>query len=70
MSSEKKDKDRETILRRMQEALDHAEQSTARFRGARDDAIREAIKEGMSMYRVAQVVGISQQAVARIRDAG
>lgn len=53
-----------------QGAVEAAQRELGRQRRLRDDVIREAIQSGMSMYRVAQVVGISQQAVARIRDAG
>ncbi|MFV0535684.1 MAG: hypothetical protein ACK5MR_18850 [Cumulibacter sp.] len=38
-------------------------------RDDRDDAIRAAIAEGMSAYRVAQITGLSQRAVHKIRDA-
>ena len=40
------------------------------LREGRDEAIRAAIADGVTMYRIAQLVGIRQQSVARIRDAG
>lgn len=60
----------EDTLRESHAALAAAETTVQAERAARDQAIRNAISAGMSMYRIAQIVGISQQAVARIRDAG
>ena len=37
-------------------------------RSARDDAIRRALSQGMTAYRVAQVTGLSQPTVAAARD--
>ena len=62
-------KDHEKALRLTRDNLAHAEAMAGRFRDDRNAAIRAAIRDGMSMYRVAQIIGISQQAVARIRDA-
>ena len=60
----------EGLLRGHAESVTEDEARLRRTREARDEAIRAAIAEGMTMYRVAQIVGISQQSVARIRDAG
>lgn len=60
----------EGLLRGHAESVAEDEARLRRTREARDEAIRAAIAEGMTMYRVAQIVGISQQSVARIRDAG
>ena len=64
------EKDYDAILRRMQGCVEHAEKSAGQFRDARNGMIREAVESGMSMYRVAKITGLSQQMVARIRDAG
>lgn len=63
------EKDYEAILRRMQGCVEDAERSVDAFRDERNDMIREAVESGMTMYRIAKVTGLSQQAVARIRDA-
>lgn len=34
----------------------------------RDEAIREAISQGVTMYAIAKATGISQAAIAKIRD--
>ena len=39
-------------------------------RATRDSEIRRLISEGRSMYAIAKVLGISQQSVRQIRDAG
>lgn len=59
----------EDLLRGHAEHVEAAEERLRLFRSGRDEAIRAAIQDGMSMYRIAQIVGISQQSVARIRDA-
>ena len=51
----------------LHERLQEAERSVADLRAQRDQAVRDAISSGISAYRVAQVLGISQQAVAKIR---
>lgn len=61
--------EQEDLLREHAEDVVAAEERLRLIRDGRDEAIRAAIADGMSMYRIAQVVGISQQAVARIRDA-
>lgn len=50
--------------------LQVAEGEVDRIRAERDDAIRAAIVNNTSMYAVGRYVGITQQAVARIRDRG
>lgn len=59
----------EDTLRDCQAAVAQATDDLAAKRETRDDAIRAAIRDGMTMYRVAQIVGIRQQTVAQIRDA-
>lgn len=59
----------EDTLRDCQAAVVQATDDLAAKRETRDDAIRSAIRDGMSMYRVAQIIGIRQQTVAQIRDA-
>jgi DNA-binding NarL/FixJ family response regulator len=39
-------------------------------RSVRDEAIRSAIAGGITMYAIARTLGISEQAVSRIRDRG
>lgn len=46
------------------------ENHVAATRAARDDAIRSAIAGGVTMYAIARRVGITEQAVRRIRDRG
>lgn len=46
------------------------EQQVSATRGVRDDAIRAAIAEGVTMYAIAKRLGITEQAVRRIRDRG
>lgn len=38
--------------------------------GERDDAIRQALREGMTAYRVAQITGLDERGVGRIREKG
>lgn len=58
-----------TELRTLHDALLAAEATVTDLRARRDQAIRDAIAGGMSAYRIAQTLGISQPAVAKIRDA-
>lgn len=39
-------------------------------RRARDESIRAAIQEGVTMYAIAKQTGLTEQGVRRIRDAG
>ena len=39
-------------------------------RRARDESIRTAIQEGVTMYAIAKQTGLTEQGVRRIRDAG
>lgn len=59
---------REERLVETSKAVRDAESQLERARGARDEAIRAAIDAGMTAYRVAQVAGLSQPAVAAARD--
>ena len=56
----------EDTLEDEQANLRHHEEQMSRARNARDVAILDARNKGMSMYRIAQVIGISQQAVGQI----
>lgn len=56
----------ERDLRDLQAALQYREEQAAQARRQRDAGILRAVEAGMSMYRIAQVIGISQQAVAQI----
>lgn len=56
----------EATLEDEQANLRHHEEQMGRARSARDAAILNAVEAGMSMYRIAQVIGISQQAVGQI----
>lgn len=55
-------------LRALAMGTDGASAKAARARESRDKAIREALEMGMSAYAVADIVGMSQPAVAKIRD--
>lgn len=50
--------------------LDMLEDGVAQERARRDEAIRAAVAGGISAYRVAQYLGISQMQVGRIVKAG
>ena len=54
------------VLAGAQAALAAAEDAAAAARAARDREIRRAVRSGLSMYRVAQLLGISQTAVRKI----
>lgn len=60
----------EDELRRLADAVRAIEQDADHARTERDDAIREAIDEGMSAYRASQVTGLDERGVGRIRDKG
>jgi len=49
-----------------QAALQDAEAGVDRARAARDAAVLQVVAAGVSMYRVAQVIGLSQTAVQKI----
>lgn len=57
-------------LQSLQDALVVAVIEVDNKRRARDQYIRRLIAEGRSMYSIAKVLGISQQSVRQIRDAG
>ena len=57
-------------LQSLQDALVVAVIEVDNKRRARDQYIRRLISEGRSMYSIAKVLGISQQSVRQIRDAG
>lgn len=46
-----------------------ADAAASAARADRDELIRAAIKDGMTMYRIAQLVGVRQQNIRTIRDA-
>lgn len=56
----------DTYQAEMLEAQSVADQA----RQVRDDAIREAIAEGVTMYAIAKRIGLTEQAIAKIRDRG
>lgn len=56
----------DTYQAEMLEAQSVADQA----RQVRDNAIREAIAEGVTMYAIAKRIGLTEQAIARIRDRG
>ena len=57
----------EAMLEDEQANLRHHEEQVARARAQRDAEVTKAhIEAGVSMYRIAQVLGISQQAVGQI----
>lgn len=56
--------------RSLHQRVQDAEALTASLRSERDNLIREAITKGTTMYAIAKHLGISEQAVARIRDRG
>lgn len=52
------------------QALLAAEVEVSRLRDARDEAIRAAVAGGVTAYKVAQELGMSQQQIGRIVKAG
>lgn len=50
-------------------ALREAEQATADARRERDDTIRALLADGLTMYRVAKLAGMTERAIKLIRDA-
>lgn len=52
------------------QALIVAETRVTFLRDARDEAIRAAIRDGVTAYRIAQELGMSQMQVGRIAKAG
>jgi len=62
----------ETAVRSVEAAqrrLAKAEDDVAAVRAARNTAVIEALDQGVTAYRLAQVTGMSQTAIAKIRDA-
>ena len=57
-------------LQKLHAEVGGAESKVSEARDARDCRIRALISEGRSMYAIAKVLGISQQSVRQIRDAG
>ena len=57
-------------LQKLHAEVGGAESKVGEARDARDRRIRALISEGRSMYAIAKVLGISQQSVRQIRDAG
>lgn len=53
-----------------QARLRDAEEDARYARADRDCYIRDAIASGVSMYAISQQIGITQQSVRAIRDAG
>jgi hypothetical protein len=64
---------RRKLLAEVEERAQKASEDQAVYQDSlrrRDEAIRAAISQGVSMYRIAKHVGITQQAVRDIRDRG
>lgn len=59
--------EQDTLRSRML-ALADAEQVVRRAREARDEAVRDLIDSGVSMYALAQQTGLTQAAIRKIRD--
>ena len=57
-------------LQQLHDDLLAAEARVEDARDARDRQIRRLISEGQSMYSIARALGITQQSVRAIRDAG
>ncbi len=58
-------------LQTIQEASDELEKhetKTLKIRQDRDNKIRVAIKDNVTMYAISKQIGISEAAVAKIRD--
>lgn len=53
-------------LTKMHRAVAEADDAARRARQVRDDYIRRLVGEGVTAYRIAQTLGISQPAVAKI----
>ncbi|MEV8029282.1 hypothetical protein [Cellulosimicrobium funkei] len=53
-------------LTSLHRAVGEADAAARRARQARDDYIRHLVGEGVTAYRIAQTLGISQPAVAKI----
>lgn len=51
-----------------QRVVREAEEHLADQRRDRDNTIRRAIAAGVTMYKIAEAVGLSQQTVRQIRD--
>lgn len=60
----------EPELRRLADRVRAIEEDADRARTERDDAIRQAIADGMSAYRVSQVTELDERGVGRIREKG
>lgn len=58
----------ECVARELTTAVELATERADSLRAVRDEAIRAALDGGASAYRVAQIVGLSQPMVAKIRD--
>lgn len=58
------------LLERLAEGVRERNADAAAAREARDNAIRAALSQGMTAYRVAQVTGLDERGVGRIRDKG
>lgn len=53
-------------LRDLHEQVLQADVHARRVRAARDRCIRQLVSDGTTAYRIAQTIGISQTAVAKI----
>lgn len=55
--------------RMLNRQVTHYEHDTNRLRQQRNAAIHEALESGLSAYRVAKELGITEQAIYKVRDA-
>ncbi|GAB3304402.1 hypothetical protein EK0264_03830 [Epidermidibacterium keratini] len=60
----------EQDLTAAQQRVERADERASTARAERDDLIRAAIAGGMSAYRIAQLTGIDQARIGRIKRAG
>lgn len=60
----------EAFLQAEMDAYRRAERQIAEARAALHERIREALAEGFTAYRLAQVTGLSQSMLAKIRRGG
>lgn len=55
-------------VKRLAQEADRRKAAYAEALESRDNAIRSAILDGVTMYRIAQVTGLTETAVRKVRD--
>lgn len=55
-------------VKRLAQVADRRKAAYAEALESRDNAIRSAIRDGVTMYRIAQVTGLTETAVRKVRD--